>query len=152
MSVWGRRVPLRQAGRQAYLESGGLRQHGEVWDSAIFKNIWISLISHDSREQQKTDEAPIRCEEAVVNKTKNWGLTQVYYLSLCAVEHITWQIPYSCAPDPPVRKRATSARSSHYSPSPGNIPVATQNRTRKETNFSHHLFQRQQTIPITDSC
>lgn len=66
MSAWGRRVPLRQTGRQAYLESGGLRQHGELWDSAIFKNIWISLICHDSKEEQKSDEARIRCEEAVV--------------------------------------------------------------------------------------
>lgn len=90
MSAWGRRVPLRQTGRQAYLESGGLRQHGELWDSAIFKNIWISLICHDSKEEQKSDEARIRCEEAVV---KMWIQIRYYYLSLCTVEHIIWQIP-----------------------------------------------------------
>lgn len=46
-------MPLRQAARQAYLQSGDLRQLGELWDSAIFKNIWISLICHDSREGKR---------------------------------------------------------------------------------------------------
>lgn len=41
-------MPLRQTARQAYLQPGDLRQLGELWDSAIFKHIWISLICHDT--------------------------------------------------------------------------------------------------------
>lgn len=68
MSAWGRRVPLRQTGRQAYLESGGLRQLGKLWDSAMFKNIWISLICCDSRKAKR--RTMLRLDQANLSKCK----------------------------------------------------------------------------------
>lgn len=55
VSAWGRRVPLRQTGRRAYLGSWGLRKLRECWDSALWRNTWTSLIcpERQSAEQDK---------------------------------------------------------------------------------------------------